>query len=211
MVIEQDFSTRRMVLTLLKTKGTLSVNELSKHLHITEMAVRRHLNTLERDGLIESQLFRQAVGRPTNKYTLSKLADDLFPKSYHRLTLDLLDELESESGKSSVTKLFEGRKQKLLTKHEHQMIGKSIEEKVEALAEIQNDGGYMVEWEQDEEGNFEFNEFNCPISQVANQFEQACQCELTLFRQLLDTEVERTECLAKGGMKCTYKIQAPNK
>src|SRR5690554_4139850 len=95
---DQDFSTIKKVMTLIKTKGPLSVNELSKHLSITEMAVRRHLNTLERDNLVDTTMVRQAMGRPTHVYSLTKAADDLFPKNYHKLTLDLLGELDDEEG-----------------------------------------------------------------------------------------------------------------
>ena len=31
--------------------------------------------------------------------------------------------------------------------------------------------------------------------------------KLALFRQLLQADVERTECLAKGGGKCVYRIK----
>jgi predicted ArsR family transcriptional regulator len=207
MTKEEDFSTRKMILTLIKTKASLSVIELAKLLGITEMAVRRHVNTMERDDLIQSKLIRQPMGRPSHVYSLTPAGDDLFPKNYYKLTLDLLDELVGEDGSDSVAKLFEGRKKKLLLKYEKQMEGKSLSERVSTLAEIQNGGGYMVEWEKAEDGNFIFNEYNCPIAQVANQYTQACSCELSLFESLLETNVERTECLAKGGNKCVYVIE----
>ncbi|MDB5054098.1 MAG: transcriptional regulator [Bacilli bacterium] len=204
---ENDTSTRKVLLTLMKTKGSLSVNEMAKELGITEMAIRRHLNTLERDGLIEAKLTRQAMGRPTHFYSLTLLADDLFPKNYHHLTLDLLGELELE-GVNRIEKLFEGRKQKLLEKYGGRMEGKNLVDRVAELAEIQNANGYMVQWEHDVEGHYVFTEFNCPIAQVAKQYNAACRCELTLFKKLLGAEVECTECLTKGGNKCTYLIKA---
>lgn len=202
----QDSSTRRVILTLLKTKARLSVNELSKSLQITEMAVRRHLNTLERDGLVQSILVRQTMGRPTHQYSLTELADDLFPKNYHQLTLDLLGELELEE-KDLVGLLFERRKDKLLRKYEPLMQGKSLKDKVAQLAELQDAGGYMVQWSE-EEDYYRLEEYNCPIAQVAGQYNQACQCELQLFEELLGASVERTECLAKNGNKCAYIIRS---
>ena len=203
-----DYSTRRMILNMLKIRGSLSVGEMAKELGVTEMAVRRHLNTLERDGLISSSLSRQAMGRPTNLYSLTHAADELFPKNYHHLLIDLLDEIEQDGSESeAVGKLFERRKQKLLQKYAPRMEGKGLEARVAELADIQNAGGYMVEWEKDEQGDFVFKEYNCPITQVANKYNQACQCELALFRDLLGSPVERTECLAKGGNQCTYRIQ----
>ncbi|TBL81154.1 helix-turn-helix transcriptional regulator [Paenibacillus thalictri] len=204
---EQDSSTRKLILTMLKTRSSMTVSEMAKELGITEMAVRRHLNTLERDSLIESKLVRQAMGRPTHLYSLTLLADDLFPKKYHHLTLDLLGELAEEAGEDVVDGLFERRKKKLISRYGQRMEGKELKQRVAELAEIQNSNGYMVEWEQDGEGNYVFKEHNCPISQVANQYNHACACELNMFEQLLSADVKRTECLAKGGTKCIYIIQ----
>ncbi|WP_248924800.1 helix-turn-helix transcriptional regulator [Paenibacillus hamazuiensis] len=203
---EQDSSTRKLILTMLKTRASMTVNDMARELGITEMAVRRHLNTLERDGLIESKLVRQAMGRPTHLYSLTEQADDLFPKKYHHLTLDLLGELAAEAGEEQVERLFDKRKEKLISRYEGRMEGKDLEERVAELAEIQNANGYMVQWERGESGDYVLKEHNCPISQVANQYNHACTCELTMFEHLLKADVERTECLAKGGTKCVYII-----
>lgn len=203
---DPDSSTRKVLLTMMKMKGALAVSEMAKQLGITEMAVRRHLNTLERDGLIEAKISRQAMGRPSHLYSLTAAADDLFPKNYHLLTLDLLHELKTEEGDDPVARLFEGRKQKMHERFASRMDGKNLEERVAELAEIQNSSGYMASWEKDGDGGYILNEFNCPITQVANQYEEACKCELKLFQKLLDADVERTDCMTKGACKCSYKI-----
>jgi predicted ArsR family transcriptional regulator len=171
------------------------------------MAVRRHLNTLERDGLLETKLVRQAMGRPTHLYLLTKQADDLFPKNYHHLTLDLLEELLEDEGEEKVDSLFKKREDKLVARYQSRMQAKSLGERVSELAKIQNENGYMAKWKQHGDGEFELSEHNCPITQVANRYQQACHCELSLFQRLLGANVERTECLAKGGTKCKYVIE----
>lgn len=206
--MEQESSTRKTIMTMLKTDAPLHVGEMARRLGITEMAVRRHLHTLERDGLIESTLVRQPMGRPMHVYRLTESADDLFPKNYHLLALDLLTELSEDEGEERIDRLFEKRRDKLLNKYAKSMEGKPLDAKVAALAEIQNANGYMVEWEETSTGAYKLEEYNCPIAQVARQFNQACRCELQLFERLLGADVERTECLAKGGGKCVYVIQS---
>lgn len=200
--------TRKEILHLLKTLGSLPVNELAKKLGITEMAIRRHLNTLERDGLIEATLHRQAMGRPTSLYSLTSEADSLFPKNYHVLTLDLLDGLEEDGGSQIIDRLFKKREDKLKEHYQGRMEGRSLKDRVAELSDIQNQAGYMVEWQPaDDEGQYVLTEYNCPIAQVATKYNQACNCELSLFRKLLNAEVERTECWAKGGANCVYIIK----
>jgi predicted ArsR family transcriptional regulator len=204
---DHEFSTHRLLLTMMKKSGPLSVGDMANQLGITEMAVRRHLNNMERDGLVETTLVRQPMGRPSNKYSLTAHSDNQFPNNYHNLTLDLLEELELGSGEVVINQLFDKRKDKLIGKYASRMSAQSLKGKVATLTQIQNDNGYMAVWEQDEQGNYVINEFNCPIAQVANKYNHACQSELALFGQLLSVEVERVECLAKDGKKCKYVIQ----
>ncbi|MGG6310004.1 helix-turn-helix transcriptional regulator [Paenibacillus macerans] len=203
----KELSTRERILHMMKTDGPRSAKEITTELQITEMAVRRHLGTMERDGLIESKMIRQTLGRPTAVYGLTETAEGLFPKKYHSLTLDLLDELAEESGEQMVDRLFDRRKDKLNRKYLAEMEGKSLPEKVRRLSEIQNDNGYMTELTQSDNGEYVLMEHNCPISQIANRYNHACDCELNLFESLLDADVERTECLAQQGKKCVYVIR----
>jgi predicted ArsR family transcriptional regulator len=204
---DHDFSTHRLLLTMMKKSGPLSVGDMAKQLNITEMAVRRHLNNMERDGLVETTLVRQPMGRPSNKYSLTAHSESQFPNNYHNLTLDLLEELELGSGEGVINQLFDKRKDKLIGKYTSRMSAQSLQDKVATLTQIQNNNGYMAVWEQDDQGNYVINEFNCPIAQVANKYNHACQSELALFGELLNVEVERVECLAKDGKKCKYVIQ----
>lgn len=200
-------TTRQEILTMLKKQGPLTVSDMAKTLDITEMAVRRHLNTLERDDLIDTYLVRQAMGRPTNMYRLSAEAEKLFPRQYSDLTLDFLKDLEVVEGKEIIHQLFERRKDRLSKELEHKLQDKSFDEKVAALAEIQNNKGYMVELQKTETGDYILKEYNCPISQVAKEYVVACDCELKLFQEILKTDVTRSECYAKGESHCLFQIE----
>ena len=203
-------STRDQILSLLKVNKQLTVSEMANQLDITEMAVRRHLNTLERDNIIETTLVRQAMGRPTNVYHLTKTGQEMFPRNYATLTVDLLRDIESLSGKEMVEQLFERRKERMKEVYSSRMIEyKTLEEKIEELARLQNDHGYMVEWEKDDEGSYIFKEYNCPISEIAQEYPVACNCELSLFQELLGTEeVDCEVCMAVDAEPhCYYKIK----
>ncbi|WP_213410761.1 helix-turn-helix transcriptional regulator [Xylanibacillus composti] len=203
---QPDVSTKQTILHILKTQGAHSVGELAVQLGVTEMAVRRHIQSLEKDGFLQSAAVKLPKGRPLHRYMLAPEADKLFPKNYNVLALDLLEELEQEDS-AMVERLFERRKARLAERYTERMKGKTLSEKVTLLAQIQDESGYMVRVHPDEEGGYTLVEHNCPISHVAYRYQQACRCELQLFRQLLDSEVERTECLAKGGQKCSYQIR----
>ncbi|WP_134704004.1 metalloregulator ArsR/SmtB family transcription factor [Ammoniphilus sp. YIM 78166] len=206
----RNSSTRNQILHLLKLHGSLTVSEMAAKLQITEMAIRRHLSTLERDNLIESTMVRQSMGRPTNVYSLTEESDHMFPRHYSDFALDFLQDLEDLEGKDKIKSLFERREQRLSDKYSKHIKGTTLEKKIDQLAQIQNEKGYMVEWEQDpKSGDYIFKEYNCPISQVAKEYNHACECELSLFKKVLDTEVEQNECIAQGEDKCVYVIKNP--
>lgn len=206
---KQITTTKEHILELLKKHQQMTVAEIARHLNITEMAVRRHLNTLEKDQMVETKLVRQAMGRPANVYQLTTAGEELFPRNYVNLTIDLLQDLEQLTGEEMIQQLFARRKQRMMEKYQDVLNEKIFEKKIEKLAEIQNDNGYMVEWEKDDDGTFIFKEYNCPISQIAKRYPIACHCERELFQELLETDqIECKACLATDETPhCYYKIK----
>jgi predicted ArsR family transcriptional regulator len=185
----------------------MNAGMLAAELGLTEMAIRRHMHELERQGSVSIVPVRQPKGRPLHLYELTTGAERYFPRNYHTLTIDLLAELEADPHTSPlIDRMFEGRRRKLQERYMPRMAGKSLEERVRELTSIQNGGGYMAEMECGDNGEYLLHEYNCPITDVAGTYDQACNCELALFRSLLDVEVQRTECLAKGGSRCSYAI-----
>jgi predicted ArsR family transcriptional regulator len=138
---------------------------------------------------------------------LSQEADELFPRNYSNLTLDFLRDIKEMDGLGKIDALFRRRENRLEETYSRKMQG-DLKQRVATLAELQNEKGYMVEWGQDQAtGHYYITEYNCPIAQVAREFNQACSCELSLFRRVLKADVEQTSCMAKGGDKCLFQIK----
>ncbi len=210
MTMKNHTSTREEIIYLLKRNKRMTVTEMAKSLGITEMAVRRHLNTLERDHVIETTLVRQAMGRPIHFYHLTASGDEQFPRNYSGLTVDFLKDIEEVSGTETIDELFKRRENRLQDKYKDRMNTLTeFEHKVNELANIQNEAGYMVDWQRgDDPGTYVLTEYNCPIAKVANEYQQACSCELSLFKRMLQTDaVDRKTCMAKGGDYCCYVIK----
>lgn len=200
-------STRKQIMMMLKTEGALTVSEMAERLGVTEMAVRRHINTLERDRLIESKLLRQSMGRPTNQYFLTEKSEQFFPKQYAGFTMEILSDLEKSHGSEIIEEVFKNRAKRILNTYLPKFKGKNLQERIRMLADIQDKRGYMVKWEKQEDGTFQFIEFNCPISMIASEYRHACKCEVNWFGELLDAEVERIECKTDNGQNCVYLIR----
>ena len=85
-------STRGRVVALLR-RADRTVDELARALDLTDNAVRAHLATLERDGLVEQAGVRRGARKPAATYRLTAEAERLFPRAYAPVLRDLLDEL----------------------------------------------------------------------------------------------------------------------
>lgn len=201
-------STKDEILHLLKKYKKLSVVELEGYLDITGMAVRRHLNNLENERLIQSKTIKRTMGRPVQVYSLSRNGEEQFPKSYANITVEFLEDIEEVNGKAMIDQLFQNRERRLEKKYGDQIADNELRNRVEKLAVIQNENGYMVEWTENEDGNYELIEYNCPIFEVARKYPKACSCEHSLFRKVLKTDdVEQVCCMSKGGDHCKYVIK----
>src|SRR5947209_9117387 len=81
-------STRGQILELLRTNER-TVNELAAALRLTDNAVRAHLLSLERDGLVSQSGIQHGFRKPHVTYALTADAEQIFPKAYGAL-LDIL-------------------------------------------------------------------------------------------------------------------------
>jgi len=199
-------ATREKIIFLLKKKGPLSIDDLSRLMGITPMGIRQHLISLERKGFVDYVARRYGVGRPAFLYKLTGKADDLFPKAYHTFILNTLKELEKKDGRDKVEEIFRWRKERMLRdKAEAISEKKNLQDKVYALKDMLESDGYLVDLDMDDK-NFILKEFNCPIAKVASEFREACKYELQAFRELLRKDVTRQECMAEGSPSCTYVI-----
>lgn len=184
----------------------MTAQQLAGELGITSMGVRRHLITLERDGLVEIRTRRQPAGRPTFVYHLTERGYDTFPRNYALLATQLLDTAQSRGGKHEIEGLFAGRMDQLVAQYEPRMQGKDLAGRVTELARIQDENGYMAKWEK-VDGGFLLREQNCAIYRVACRFQEACQYEIELFRRLLNADITRVEHQVKGDLACTYMVR----
>ncbi|MEK5040318.1 helix-turn-helix transcriptional regulator [Sporosarcina sp. FSL K6-3457] len=207
--MDTRLTTKEKLLNLLKKETEMTVSQMAQVLEITEMAVRKHLNILERDSFIHISELKQPLGRPVQVFSLTSQADVLFPKSYDNLTVDFLNDLQALQGNDIIDHLFEKRRQRLADHYSsHMKNNLSNEEMVETLKDIQVEKGYMADVIKIGDNQFELIEHNCPIFEVAKNFNQACNCETNMFKEVLNTDgVRRTSCKADGDNHCHFLIE----
>ena len=198
-------STRAEIVRLLKTSGEATAQTIAGQLGITAVAVRKHLDALESEGLVAARRVPIPRGRPTIAYKLTDESGSLFPQTYDRLAVELLDDLIAIDGSATLTKLFEARTERLHQRYKNRLEDKQLPAQLEELAKLRNEEGYMAVFEV-RDGHFLLREHHCPIFEVAQRHPEACSCEKELFERVLNTSVHRETRLVEGEPFCEYRI-----
>src|SRR5437867_7110192 len=108
-------STRGQIITLLR-RASRTVEELAQALDLTDNAVRAHLATLERDGVVQQRGVRRGSGKPSYVYDLAPEAEQLFPKSYGTILHELLDVLAGQMTAEQIDALMRRVGRRIVTK-----------------------------------------------------------------------------------------------
>jgi len=206
-VAKEQGKTRREILNVLKRQGGMTADALAAHLSITNVAVRRHLAVLEAAGVVAYQIEKRAKGRPAQIYTLTDESDDLFPKNYDRLAATLLEQVVAMDGIEKVQALFGARRRQLEAANADRVAGKTLRERVAAVAQLQDENGYLCNWTEDEDGSLRIVEHNCAICKIAKIYPQACSEEMAMIRSLTGADVTRVSHIAAGDTTCAYVVK----
>jgi len=202
----QRESTSRAILNLLKRSGGMTAEELAEQLGVSAMAVRKHLAVLRASGLVSFTYRRQPVGRPAQVFSLTEAGHEHFPKSYDRLASELLVQVAQSEGTGKVQTILSEQCRRLAEEVEQRLAGKDLGERVQEVAKILDERGYMCEWQPCEQG-YLIVEHNCAIERVAKQFPQCCEAELNLILELLNAQVSRTRHYVGGDPVCAYLVR----
>ncbi len=202
--------TRRRILTLLKEKGELTVDDLADLLGISSVAVRRHLTKLESDQLVTYEEVQRGMGRPSFVYRLGEAAANFFPRRYEELANTVLETIKQLYGVEAVDAVFRVRSEHLIADYRRKITGPTLNNRLEQLTRLREADGYMSTWEQTNSGAFVLREANCPIIHVAEGCGSACLHDQQMLEIVLDAQVTRTGHLVNGDGACTYEVRDRN-
>ena len=84
----------------------------------------------------------------------------------------------------------------------------SLEARLEHLARLRRDEGYVTVCSRDDDGvSWRLEEAHCSVQRIAEEFPAVCDQELLLIRQTVpDCRVERVHWRLEGGHACGFRI-----
>lgn len=205
-----DRKTRRAIVELLKMEGPMTSAQLAERLDLTGMAVRQHLYALQAEKFVTVEERPVPIGRPAKHWQLTPEADRFFPDAYAELNLSLINALGDAFGAEGLERVLAVRCARQQADYSAQIKSSaSLRQRLQQLARVRTEEGYMAEVRDEGKGSFLFIENHCPICVAATQCQGICATELDLFRNVLgpDIAVEREEHILSGARRCTYRIR----
>jgi predicted ArsR family transcriptional regulator len=204
-----DGPTRERVARAILVNGPSTTAALAERLDLTPAAVRRHLEQLLEDGIVESRQPRlQSVrgrGRPARLFALTDTGRDSFDQQYDDLAVAALRFL-SETGGDAAVREFARRRVSFVEERFTQVVADRPDiEPAEALAVVFTDEGYAASVRSGPVGE-QLCQQHCPVSHVAHEFPQLCEAETEAIGLVLGRHVQRLATIAHGDGVCTTCI-----
>lgn len=205
-----DLRTRDLVVRWILENGPASATSLAIELGFTPAGIRRHLDALVADGLLEARDPRAAAnrgrGRPSKVFVMTDRGRETFEHSYDDLAVSALRFMAEKLGDSSLQAFAASRADEIeRTLRPVIATSQNSQERIQALSDYLSAEGYAASVESREHG-VELCQHHCPIAHVASQFPQLCEAETEAFSRVLGTHVQRLATIGHGDGVCTTYI-----
>jgi predicted ArsR family transcriptional regulator len=185
--------------------GGRTVNELAEQLSLSDNAVRAHLLTLERDGLVTPGGTVKGYRKPHFVYVLTEDARHIFPKFYDSLFNRLLDSLKRRLPVSGVIAMLEEVGRNIGTTRAATR-SEPLEKRVEnALAALQELGGAAVAVAEGEKVLIQSS--GCPFADAVSEHPEVCKVAESLVQEIVGEPV-REVCDRTSAPRCRFVIEA---
>lgn len=196
--------------------GPITALTLGEDLGLTDTAIRRHIDGLLADGLIESRALptsgRRRRGRPARGWVVSTQGHSVLSAEYDDLAGEVLRFLERTAGPGAVAAFAEQRVAELEARYVKELdeVGTDPVERARVLVDALARDGYAASLRPvtggPSAGGFQLCQGHCPVQHVAAEFPEFCDAETEAFSRLLGVHVQRLATLAQGDHVCTTFI-----
>jgi len=194
----------RDFLDQLNRMGSGTVQEICEELGVTATAVRQRLLRLQGLNFIGRETVKRGRGRPYHTYFVTKVGQRELGDNYSDLAMILWRELRQIEDPKVREVVFERIREALVTRYGHLVNAESLDERFGQLGEALTDRGFQVE--VDHSGHLPIlRENNCPYLELTSSDPTICEFEMDVFRKVLGSDVELTQCCLDGHTCCEFQ------
>ncbi len=205
--------TRARVARLILEHGPVTASALGERVGLTPAAIRRHLDALLAEGMIEVRKARvpqtrRGRGRPAKWFAITDAGRSAFVHAYDDLATGALRFLADTAGDHAVAEFARRQIADLERRYRPVVQDAPPQQRVRTLAEALSGDGYAAAAAKAPQpgGGEQLCQHHCPVAHVAAEFPQLCEAETEAFSRLLGTPVQRLATIAHGDGICTTHV-----
>jgi predicted ArsR family transcriptional regulator len=209
--------TRARVARLILEHGPITASDLGRRIGLTPAAIRRHLDALLTEGMIEIRRARPQAqrgrGRPAKTFVITDAGRSAFVHAYDDLATSALRFLAEVAGEQAVVEFARRQIADLERRYLPVVHAAPHHQRVRVLADALSADGYAASAGKSPHtagplAGQQLCQHHCPVAHVAAQFPQLCEAETEAFARLLGTPVQRLATIAHGDGVCTTHVTA---
>jgi predicted ArsR family transcriptional regulator len=199
-------STRDLMRDLLNARGEATAGEIARELGLNQANIRRHLEVMRAEGLVDVRIQRHVVGRPSYAYRLTERAEEL-SGHYPRLVSRMVRQLAArDAGSGLLDEVFGGVAQDIAGAYRSSVTGTTVGERVAQTSEALKDEGIVDHWRKDEDG-FHLMNTTCPYRKAAEASQAPCLADHKTVELLVGAPVEQVARMVDGHTMCEYVVR----
>jgi predicted ArsR family transcriptional regulator len=196
-------STRGQIVSLLRG-NTRTVNELAEELGLTDNAVRSHLLSLERDGLVRQSGVQRGTRKPHFAYELAPEAENLFPKAYDALLNQLITTLKGRLPPAALEEVLREAGRSLAARHSSDKSPADLEGRLQNALEVLKAIGGLPSVER-KDGRLFIRSGGCPLSAAVAEHPEVCELAEALVAEIVGLPV-REHCDRGKSPTCCFEL-----
>lgn len=199
-------STRDLMRDVLAVRGEATVADISGDLGLNQANIRRHLEVMRAEGLVDVTIRRHEIGRPSYLYKLTELAEEM-SSHYPRLVDRMVKRLASQPNSAPLLiELFNGVAEDVAGAHRQQVTGSTLGQRVAETSIALKEEGIVDHWRKDDDG-FHLMNTTCPYRKAAEASDAPCNADHRVVESLIGVPVEQVSRIVDGHHMCEYVIR----
>jgi predicted ArsR family transcriptional regulator len=192
---------------LLAARGEATVAELARELDMNQANIRRHLEVMRAEALVDVRVQRHEIGRPSYVYKLTERGEEL-SGHYPRLVNRMVRRIAAlpAGGRELLTQVFDGVADDIATAYRPKVSGATVEERVQQTSDALKDEGIVDHWRRDDDG-FHLMNTTCPYRKAAELTDAPCHADHRTVELLVGAPVQQVSRMVDGHAMCEYVVQ----
>jgi predicted ArsR family transcriptional regulator len=199
-------STRGRIVALLR-RASRSVDELADALGLTDNAVRLHLGSLERDGVVRAAGVRRGggVGKPATLYEVAPEAEPAFSNAYLPFLATLLDSMGERMDEEELRALMRDVGHRLAAAQPGGAPGGDLARRAAVASRLLEALGGVTAVER--EGDLvRIRGCGCPLSVAVGRRPEVCHAVQVMLAEVTGVEVRETCDRTGERVRCGFEL-----